>query len=154
MCLAIAFTFIAMQSCNERNASLIYDLKAEATGKVDFTWFNGGASIDGAAVVYQCNDTTKNLAKANNVVVLNDALVSNDSELAEKAAKAREAMLLSVNGVDGEYHLRLTGYIRFDKIIFAIDEEYPRTEPTPAMSSDEGDVVKDTVLVEKVDTVE
>lgn len=145
MCLAIAFTFIVMQSCNEKNASLVYDLKAEATGRVDFTWFNGGASIDGTAVVYQCNDTTKNLIRANNVVALSDALVSKDSELVEKATKAKEAMLLSINGVDGEYHLRLTGYIRFDKIIFAIDEEYPRTESTLAMPSNEEEIVNDTV---------
>jgi hypothetical protein len=129
----MAFT---MQSCDpEKNASkesnampLLYDLTATATGQVEFNWLNGGATIDGNATIYQCNDTTKKIATLastdNNGILLQDALES-DADSIKNAAETVQG-LLKVKGIAGNYHLTLKGYVKYGPIYLVIDEEYPK----------------------------
>jgi len=105
---------------------LIYNVTAEAKGKVDFSWFNGGANVDGYAKVYQSNDTLVQI-KSNlydNSISLEVAKKSNDSKVVEVANKVSE--LIKVNGVEGEYELSIKGYVKYGSIVLNIDERYPK----------------------------
>jgi len=133
--LALTFT-IMLQSCNScensgivTESNLIYNVTAEAEGQVEFSWFNGGAAVDGKATVYQSNDTiqqvlTKDATK--DAQQLCEAVASNNEEVS-KAAEA-VANLIKVKGVEGGYHLHIYGYVRYGSIIFKIDEEYPKSK--------------------------
>lgn len=145
---AIALIFSAA-SCNPAvNADPVftYDLTATATGKVDFTWFNGGASVDGSAKVYQCNDTTKNATISfNDAIALVDAEVSNDADVAEAAKVVRSKLNgITVNGIQGEYQLGITGYVSYGRIVFAIDEHYPPIDDSAIVTP----VLTDTLVTE------
>ena len=126
------FSAASCTSCN-RNAepALLYDLTATATGKVDFSWFNGGASVDGNATVFQCNDSTKNVVRTN-VYSLEEAFVSNDTEVVTAATRVKDLFYtnVKVTGVQGEYQLGITGYVKYGNIWFAIDEHYPPLDTT------------------------
>jgi hypothetical protein len=131
----MAFIAIGLMSCescankaegsNDTN-DLIYNVTATAEGQVEFNWFNGGAKVDGYAEVHQCNDTTVVLKNAVNdsTMLLSEALKSNDVELVKVAEEVNS--MLTVNGIDGKYHLKVVGYVKYGPIILRIDEEYPK----------------------------
>jgi len=132
--LALAFGMIAVSSCTSctenGSATLIYNAVATADGKVDFTWFNGGASIDGAAKVFQSNDTTSvrafNKTVEEQAIDIKKGLVSSDAKVADAARYVYSQLNIKVNGVEGEYHLAIKGYVKYGNIVFAIDEYWPR----------------------------
>jgi hypothetical protein len=105
---------------------LIYNVTATAEGQVEFNWFNGGAKVDGNATVFQCNDTiNKVFANAEDKsVLLSQALESEDSTVVNAAQNVLE--MLEVKGVEGNYHLKIVGYVKYGPIILRIDEEYPK----------------------------
>lgn len=128
-----AFAVVFCVSCDKsgtsdsNNTGLVYNVTADASGQVEFSWFQGNASINGEAKVVQCNDSTKlllNDAALKNSTTLAEALESNDKKVAE-SAKAVSDMII-VNGVDGEYHLSIKGYVKYGPMVFYIDEEYPK----------------------------
>jgi hypothetical protein len=131
--LLTAVMMCALQSCescstpSENGAmdNLVYDVTAKAEGQVEFNWFNGGATVDGNATLFQCNDTTKMLTKAaSDAMPLSSAL---ESENPDTAAKAKEVSdFITVNGVAGNYHLSIKGYVKYGPMVFMIDEEYPK----------------------------
>jgi len=111
--------------------NLVYNVTANAEGKVDFSWYNGGASIDGKATVFQCNDTLNNkkfltAQKMKDALDLAESLESTDKQVKDAADAVNK--MVTVNGVDGEYHLSIKGYVKYGPLIFRIDEEYPKTE--------------------------
>jgi hypothetical protein len=128
----MAFSLMSCESCtnkaegsNDTN-DLVYNVTATAEGQVEFNWFNGGATVDGNATVYQCNDTiNKVFANAEDKsVLLNQALESEDSTVVNAAQKVLG--MLEVKGVEGNYHLKIVGYVKYGPIILRIDEEYPK----------------------------
>lgn len=130
----IAMAVALMVTGCKETEGLVYDLTATAKGNVEFTWLNGGAKVNGDAVVYQCNDTTKvfGTVALKDAVVLGAALESDDAELAEAAKEAEKAVLVKVNGVEGEYELSIKGYVKYGPFLFEVDEVYPTPAPAPA----------------------
>jgi hypothetical protein len=132
LCFAALAMMLMFGSCDKEKGidpNLIYNVTANAEGKVDFSWFNGGASIDGTATVFQCNDTlnTKKFLteqSMNEALLLTDALKSDNKKIQESAAEVNK--MITVNGIEGEYHLSIKGYVKYGPMIFRIDEEWPK----------------------------
>jgi len=127
----ISASFMSCESCTNSTGSndasdLIYNVTATADGQVEFTWFNGGATVDGNATVYQCNDTINNVLKSaeEQSILLSQALKSRDSVVANAAQDVFK--MLEVKGVEGNYHLKIIGYVKYGPIYFRIDERYPK----------------------------
>lgn len=148
ICLAAVMMF-ALQSCESCSApqlngeDLIYDVTATADGEVEFTWMNGGATINGNAEIWQCNDTTKVLkaAKANEATPLEAALNAEDPEVAKAAQEVNS--FIKVKGVDGKYHLTVKGYVKYGPILFEINEVYPKDEPVEEVAEEVTEEVKE-----------
>ena len=127
---ALILGFQSCDSCSTHSQTtngekLIYNVTATAEGEVEFAWFNGGAKINGEAEVHQCNDTL-NLLKSNedSAISLSSALNSPDSTVSETAEIV--SSMLQVEGVEGNYHLAVKGYVKYGPMMFLIDEEYPK----------------------------
>lgn len=141
----MAFIAVGLMSCescannaegsNDTN-ELIYNVTATAEGQVEFNWFNGGAKVDGNATVFQCNDTiNKVFANAEDKsVLLSQALESEDSTVVSAAQNVLG--MLKVNGVEGNYHLKIVGYVKYGPIILRINEEYPNAVDTIAINKE------------------
>lgn len=129
----IALSFMSCESCSDKSKDsndlndLIYNVTATAEGQVEFTWFNGGANVDGNATVYQCNDTINNVFATadNNSVQLSQALSSEDSTVVNAAQTVLG--MINVKSVEGNYHLKIIGYVKYGPVILKIDEEYPKS---------------------------
>lgn len=137
--LAVVFgmtTTVACNSCtkdNDTTMDLVYDVTATADGQVSFTWPNGGANVNGDAVVFQCNDTTKSAVALTDevrelAVPLSEALQSNSETVVDAAQSV--ASMFTVNGVEGQYHLSIVGYVKYGPMAFMIDEHWPPINPT------------------------
>lgn len=125
---------LSLSSCDPKGnketndqPQLVYNLKATADGQVEFTQFNGGAKVNGNAELYQCNDNVDSLSLDSlKAPLLSNALNSNDAEVAKLASQVNE--VLTVKGIEGNYHLKLIGYVKYGPVIIRIDEEYPKSE--------------------------
>ena len=129
--IAAVMALQSCESCEKDNGTnnaptLLYNVTATAEGQVEFTWFNGGANVDGFAQVYQCNDSANNLLKEKGIS-LAKALNSNDASVSEAANKVNS--FLNVTSTTGKYKLTLKGYVKYGSIVFEIDEVYPKEVP-------------------------
>ena len=129
--IAAVMALQSCESCEKDNGTnnaptLLYNVTATAEGQVEFTWFNGGANVNGFAQVYQSNDSANNLLNEKGIS-LADALNSNDASVSEAANKVNS--FLNVTSITGDYKLTLKGYVKYGSIIFEIDEVYPKEVP-------------------------
>ena len=131
--LMVVVAGLALQSCDGKGKSsndtpkLLYNVTATAEGEVNFTWFNGGAEVNGFAQVFQCNDSTNTLKAEKNAIPLANALVSNDAEVSKSANFINS--MLKVNSPTGNYKLTVKGYVKYGAMVFMIDEPYPKEAP-------------------------
>ena len=131
--LMVVVAGLALQSCDGKGKSgnnvapkLLYNVTATAEGEVNFTWFNGGAEVNGYAQVFQCNDSTNTIKAEKNAIPLANALVSNDAEVSKNANFINS--MLKVNSPTGNYKLAVKGYVKYGAMVFMIDETYPKEE--------------------------
>lgn len=122
--LAMAVAMLVASSCDEQQG-VVYNVTVDgqATGVVSYTipTVQGRFTANGDLFLNCSNDTTL----VASTVPLGAALDSEEADVA-KAANETLAWVNSAFNFDGDYHVRVHGYVKYYGITFEIDEEYPK----------------------------
>lgn len=123
--IALMVAMLFATSCDPQEG-IVYNVTVDgqATGVVTYTvpQVEGRFVADGDLYLRCSNDTTL-VAGA---MPLGAGLDSAESDVA-KAAEAANAWAQSAFNFDGDYHVRVHGYVKYYGITFEIDEEFPQT---------------------------
>ena len=125
--LAIMFATVFMfSSCDKDSVGLLYNVKVEGTanGVVSYTvpTVEGTFTANGELSFKCSNDTT--LVKG--VLPLGAALEDDNNDVV-LAAQMADAWVNSAFKFDGDYHVKVTGYVKVagTGIVLEINEEFP-----------------------------
>jgi hypothetical protein len=122
--LAMAVAMLVASSCDEQQG-VVYNVTVDgqATGVVSYTipTVQGRFTANGDLFLNCSNDTTL----VASTVPLGAALDSEEADVA-KAANETLAWVNNAFNFDGDYHVRIHGYVKYYGITFEIDEEYPK----------------------------
>ena len=123
--IALMVAMLFATSCDPQEG-IVYNVTVDgqATGVVTYTvpQVEGRFVADGDLYLRCSNDTTL-VAGA---MPLGAGLDSAEGDVA-KAAEAANAWAQSAFNFDGDYHVRVHGYVKYYGITFEIDEEFPQT---------------------------
>ena len=98
--------------------------EGQATGTVTYVVPQvEGRFVANGDLYLKCSNDTTLVASA---LPLGVGLESEENDVA-KAAEAVDAWAQSAFNFDGDYHVRIHGYVKYYGITFEIDEEYPQT---------------------------
>lgn len=127
--IAMVFAMLFATSCDPQE-SVVYNVTVEgqANGVVSYVvpQVEGRFEANGDLYLRCSNDTTL-VASA---LPLGAALESDKADVA-KAADAANAWVGSAFNFDGDYHVRVHGYVKFYGITLEIDEEFPKDVDQP-----------------------
>lgn len=123
--IAMAFAMLMATSCDPEQQGVLYNVTVEGTaeGVVSYVipTVEGRFTASGDLYLKCTNDTTLVASS----VPLGAGLESEEGDVA-KAALATEAWVNSAFSFDGNYHVRVHGYVKYYGIAFEIDEEFPK----------------------------
>jgi len=123
--IALMVAMLFATSCDPQEG-IVYNVTVEgqATGTVTYVvpQVEGRFVANGDLYLKCSNDTTL----VASTLPLGAGLESEESNVA-KAAEAVDAWAQSAFNFDGDYHVRVHGYVKYYGITFEIDEEYPQT---------------------------
>ena len=123
--IALMVAMLFATSCDPQEG-IVYNVTVDgqATGVVTYTvpQVEGRFVADGDLYLRCSNDTTL-VAGA---MPLGAGLDSAEGDVA-KAAEAANAWAQSAFNFDGDYHVRVHGYVKYYGITFEIDEDFPQT---------------------------
>ena len=122
--IAMAFAMLMATSC-EPEQGVLYNVTVEGTaeGVVSYVipTVEGRFTASGDLYLKCTNDTTL----VASTVPLGAGLESEQGDVV-KAAEATQAWVNSAFSFDGNYHVRVHGYVKYYGITFEIDEEVPK----------------------------
>ena len=122
--IAMAFAMLMATSC-EPEQGVLYNVTVEGTaeGVVSYVipTVEGRFTASGDLYLKCTNDTTL----VASTVPLGAGLESEQGDVV-KAAEATQAWVNSAFSFDGNYHVRVHGYVKYFGITFEIDEEFPK----------------------------
>lgn len=122
--LAVAAAMLFATSCDQEQG-VVYNVTVEgqANGVVSYVvpTVEGRFTASGDLFIKCSNDTTLTASS----IPLGAGLESNEADVA-KAAQAADAWANSAFSFDGDYHVRVHGYVSYYGITFEIDEEFPK----------------------------
>ena len=123
--IALMVAMLFATSCDPQEG-IVYNVTVDGQAKGVVTYavpqVEGRFVADGDLYLRCSNDTTL-VAGA---MPLGAGLDSAESDVA-KAAEAANAWAQSAFNFDGDYHVRVHGYVKYYGITFEIDEEFPQT---------------------------
>lgn len=122
--ITMMFALIMATSCDPQEG-VVYNVTVdgEANGVVTYVvpQVEGRFVANGDLFLRCTNDTT--LVESS--VPLGAGLESEQTDVA-KAAEAADAWVNSAFNFEGDYHVRVHGYVKYYGIVFEIDEEFPK----------------------------
>lgn len=122
--IALVLGMLFATSCDQEQG-IVYNVTVEGTadGVVSYVipTVEGRFTATGDLYLRCSNDTTLRATS----VPLGAALESEEGKVAE-AANATDAWVNSSFSFDGDYHVRVHGFVSYYGITFEIDEEYPK----------------------------
>ena len=122
--IALMIGMLFATSC-DKEQGIVYNVTVDgtATGVVSYVipTVEGRFTADGELYLKCSNDTT---LKASSIP-LGAALEGDDTKVAE-AATLTDAWVNSAFSFDGDYHVRVHGFVSYYGITFEIDEEFPK----------------------------
>ena len=121
---AVLMTMLFATSCIEQNDGVVYNVTVEGTanGVVSYVVPNvEGRFVANGDLFLKCSNDTTLVASS---IPVGAGLESEQGDIV-KAAEATNAWLKSAFDFDGDYHVRVHGYVKYYGITFEIDEEYP-----------------------------
>ena len=123
--IALMVAMLFATSCDPQEG-IVYNVTVEgqATGTVTYVVPQvEGRFVANGDLYLKCSNDTTLVASA---LPLGVGLESEENDVA-KAAEAVDAWAQSAFNFDGDYHVRIHGYVKYYGITFEIDEEYPQT---------------------------
>ena len=121
--IALVCTMLFAASCDQEEG-VVYNVTVEgqANGVVTYVvpQVEGRFTANGDLYLKCSNDITL----VESTIPLGAGLESEQGDVA-KAAEAVDAWAQSAFSFDGDYHVRVHGYVKYYGITFEIDEEYP-----------------------------
>ena len=128
--IAVMFAMLLATSCDPQEG-IVYNVTVEgqANGVVTYVvpQVEGRFVANGDLYLKCSNDTTL----VASTLPLGAGLESEQGDVA-KAAEAVDLWAQSAFNFDGDYHVRVHGYVKYYGITFEIDEEYPQVVDEPA----------------------
>ena len=121
--IALMCAMLFATSCDQQEG-IVYNVTVEGTAEGIVSYViptvEGRFTASGDLYLKCSNDTTL-VART---LPLGAGLESEQGDVA-KAAEATNAWVNSAFSFDGDYHVRVHGYVKYYGITFEIDEEYP-----------------------------
>jgi len=121
--IALVCAMLFAASCDQQEG-VVYNVTVEgqANGVVTYVVPQvEGRFVANGDLYLKCSNDTTLVASA---LPLGAGLESEQGDVA-KAAKAVDAWTQNAFNFDGDYHVRVHGYVKYYGITFEIDEEYP-----------------------------
>ena len=137
---AMLIGLTTMTSCKDTVGGILYNVKVDgnASGDVVVTFPNGSLELDGKAglVFAYSNDTTLVTRRAEDDLLLGDAIESQDKDIRTFATSVNEGFSVALKDTKagGEYHVHITGYAKEPNtgIVIAIDKSFDYPAPVDA----------------------
>lgn len=121
--IALMCAMLFATSCDQQEG-IVYNVTVEGTAEGIVSYViptvEGRFTASGDLYLKCSNDTTL----VASTIPLGAGLESEQGDVA-KAAEATNAWVNSAFSFDGDYHVRVHGYVKYYGITFEIDEEYP-----------------------------
>ena len=121
--IALMCAMLFATSCDQQEG-IVYNVTVEGTAEGIVSYViptvEGRFTASGDLYLKCSNDTTL----VASTLPLGAGLESEQGDVA-KAAEATNAWVSSAFSFDGDYHVRVHGYVKYYGITFEIDEEYP-----------------------------
>lgn len=121
--IALMCAMLFATSCDQQEG-IVYNVTVEGTAEGIVSYViptvEGRFTASGDLYLKCSNDTTL----VASTLPLGAGLESEQGDVA-KAAEATNAWVNSAFSFDGDYHVRVHGYVKYYGITFEIDEEYP-----------------------------
>ena len=124
--IAVLMGMFFATSCIEQNEGVVYNVTVEGTanGTVSYVVPNvEGRFVANGDLFLKCSNDTTLVASS---IPIGAGLESEQGDVV-KAAEATDAWVNSAFNFDGDYHVRVHGYVKYYGITFEIDEEFPQS---------------------------